>query len=59
MLTNAILSLLLSVLPSCQEEDSLNCVWVADQRGNMQGTSFININGSQLDLEIKIVSHSS
>lgn len=30
------------VLPACKYEDSLNCVWAADKRGNKKGKSFVN-----------------
>lgn len=33
-------------LTACAEEDSLNCYWDASTRGNGQGRSFININGT-------------
>lgn len=29
----------------CEVEDSVNCYWRADLRGNGQGTSFVNIEG--------------
>lgn len=33
------------VLPACEFEDSSNCVWNADQRGNGLGQSFMDILG--------------
>lgn len=30
------------VLPACKHEDSLNCVWSADKRGNGRGKSLVN-----------------
>jgi len=32
-------------LPACAEEDSSNCYWDADARGNGKGQSFIDIEG--------------
>ena len=32
-------------LPTCPTEDSANCIWRADERGNGQGRSFIDYNG--------------
>lgn len=29
----------------CEQEDSVNCYWRADLRGNGQGTSFVNVEG--------------
>lgn len=31
-------------LPACRTEDSTQCVWLADQRGNGRGDSFIAID---------------
>jgi hypothetical protein len=33
-------------LPACAEEDSTNCYWDAQSRGNGKGTSFVNLNGT-------------
>jgi hypothetical protein len=32
-------------LPACVAEDSTNCYWDADSRGNGQGRSFVNVAG--------------
>jgi len=32
-------------LPECEEEDSRNCIWHADQSGNGEGVSFVDIDG--------------
>lgn len=32
-------------LPPCATEDSVNCYWDAQQRGNGEGRSFVNYNG--------------
>lgn len=32
--------------PACAQEDSANCVWDARIRGNGQGDSFIDVNGT-------------
>lgn len=33
-------------LPACAQEDSHNCFWDATIKGNGQGNSFIDINGT-------------
>lgn len=33
-------------LPACETEDSQNCYWDASTRGNGQGQSFIDLNGT-------------
>lgn len=33
------------LLPPCEMEDSQNCVWWADERGNGTGSSFADIDG--------------
>ncbi len=33
---------LTKVLPGCKREDSVNCVWEAQKRGNKKGKSFVN-----------------
>lgn len=33
------------VLVPCEEEDSRECYWFADERGNGDGVSFVDING--------------
>lgn len=35
---------IISITP-CQVEDSVNCHWNAKERGNGQGTSFLNVLG--------------
>lgn len=40
-----LLTLLLSLLPSCPTEDSTNCYWDAQSRGNGIGTSFVDVGG--------------
>lgn len=32
-------------IPPCPTEDSDNCYWMADTRGNGKGTSFVTIDG--------------
>ena len=34
-------------IPSCQFEDSTNCIWLADKQGNKQGDSFIDIENQR------------
>lgn len=41
-LTGSQFKALVKVLPACKYEDSLNCVWQADKRGNKRGKSFVN-----------------
>lgn len=38
-----LIPLLLSLLPPCPTEDSTNCYWDAEHRGNGVGTSFIHL----------------
>ena len=34
------------IVPTCETEDSSNCVWIADIQGNGLGKSFLDINGT-------------
>lgn len=34
------------VLPACAQEDSTNCIWDAEERGNGTGRSFVNLDGT-------------
>ena len=34
------------VLMPCQSEDSTDCYWNAQERGNGRGRSFVNIDGA-------------
>lgn len=43
---NALTDALANRLPACEYEDSRNCVWFAQDRGNGIGTSFVNIYGT-------------
>jgi len=43
MITLALI--MLCALPPCQTEDSRNCHWQAESRGNGQGASFVDIGG--------------
>lgn len=38
------------VLPACDAEDSVNCVWDAKARGNGNGDSFYDLNGDAYPL---------
>ena len=33
------------VLPPCEYEDSSDCYWLATERGNRKGNSFVDIDG--------------
>jgi len=47
-----VLVLVLSlVLPGCPYEDSRNCYWNAETRGNLEGDSFVNVAGYNLRSE--------
>lgn len=34
-------------LPACETEDAQNCYWDAQERGNGQGESFVDIRGER------------
>lgn len=38
---SVILALLITILPTCQTEDSNYCHWNAEEQGNKVGTSFV------------------
>ncbi len=40
-----------ATLPACEYEDSDNCIWQADERGNGEGQSFIAYRGEVYYLE--------
>lgn len=39
------------ILPPCATEDSDNCFWDAQERGNRLGRSFVTVNGTRLFVE--------
>jgi len=46
-----IVSLLLAILPPCPTDEAIGtCGWDAGTRGNQEGTSFIVINNTRIDL---------
>lgn len=45
-----IVALFSLLLPLCPTEDSTNCIWRADLRGNKAGHSFISIGTFSLQL---------
>ena len=47
-------SLLFTVMPPCEYEDSTNCSWDADTRGNGVGHSFVDIGGTAFYLDLSI-----
>jgi len=46
LLLNIVLTLLASVLPACDAEDSTKCYWDADTRSNGVGVSFVDVGGT-------------
>jgi hypothetical protein len=40
-----------AALPACPTEDSTDCYWLAESRGNGKGRSFINIAGAAVFLD--------
>jgi len=38
-------------LPACVTEDSIDCYWLAQTRGNDRGRSFVNIAGATVYLD--------
>jgi hypothetical protein len=39
-------------LPPCAAEDSDNCYWLASERGNGEGTSFVTVFGQTVLFDI-------
>lgn len=43
----------IDTMPECATEDSINCVWHGDTRGNGEGRSFVNIDDTIIYIEVK------
>lgn len=42
----ALLALTLALMTPCEYEDSTDCIWLAADRGNSFGSSFVDVNGT-------------
>lgn len=45
-MTNFLLTIIFALSTPCAMEDSANCYWDAASRGNGEGTSFVDIEGT-------------
>ena len=59
MLIQVVFAWLMAVLPPCPYEDSGNCAWDADTRGNGYGNSFVVVGDSEYSGSpaVRIISH--